>query len=256
MQQCTAYILCTSPRSGSTLLCRMLEATGLCGVPDSHFHAPSVAAWLDDHDMPAEGYVNEDEALKAALRAGKCAGQGATGMFGLRLQRHSARFFLEQLRRLHPLQRSDLARIEAEFGPTRFVYLTRESKLDQAISYIKAQQTGLWHMAPDGREIERLSPPGQPVYDRAAIAAQIVAFEADDRDWTAWFRREEINPLCISYEALARQPSGTLQEVLSYLGVVGESAAQMAPPVARLSDETNRAWAARYRAGTDGGKPQ
>lgn len=28
-----AYVICTAPRSGSTLLCRMLGATGIAGQP-------------------------------------------------------------------------------------------------------------------------------------------------------------------------------------------------------------------------------
>ena len=33
-----AYVICTSPRSGSTLLCKLLVATGVAGLPASHFH--------------------------------------------------------------------------------------------------------------------------------------------------------------------------------------------------------------------------
>lgn len=244
----TAYILCTSPRSGSTLLCRMLEATGRCGVPDSHFHEPSVTAWLADHGLPVDGYASPQDALVAAVRAARAAGTGGSAMFGLRLQRHSFDHLIAQLGVLHPDQPSDLARIEAAFGRTLVVHLSRANKLEQAISFLKARQSGLWHIAPDGREIERLSAPRPLVYDRAAIATQIAEFERYERDWAAWFAREGIAPFRIGYEALAQNPQVELGKVLTRLGLSHDLASEVVTPVARLSDEINQAWAERYRA--------
>lgn len=247
-----AYILCTSPRSGSTLLCRMLAGTGRCGVPGSHFHDPSVAAWLADHGVPsaAAGDPRGLPALRAAVAAARAAGTDEAGMFGLRLQRHSADFFMAQIARLHPGRRGDRARIETAFGPTRFLYLRRASKLEQAISYIKAQQSGLWHRAPDRREIERLSPPARLRYDRGAIASQIAAFETPDRAWAAWFARERIAPLILSYEALAVDAADTVARVLAFLDVAPGAHRAPAVPLARLSDQVNRDWAMRFRAET------
>lgn len=37
-----AYVICTSPRSGSTLLCKLLAATGQAGKPKSYFHKPDL----------------------------------------------------------------------------------------------------------------------------------------------------------------------------------------------------------------------
>lgn len=250
MTRRSAYIICTSPRSGSTLLCHMLAATGICGVPDSHIHAPSVDAWLEDHGLTAEAHDSAQQTLAAALQAAQDAGRGAGDIFGLRLQRHSAPFLLDALRSRHPGLPGDRAVIEAEFGPTRFIYLARASKLDQAISYVKACQSGLWHKAPDGREIERLSPPRAPLYDRKAIAEQIALFDTYEAEWRAWFAREAINPLCLDYDALSRDPAGTLARVLGHLGLPAAVASEIVPPVARLSDDINRAWAARYRAET------
>ncbi|MBT6203829.1 MAG: sulfotransferase, partial [Rhodospirillaceae bacterium] len=43
MARYQSYVICTSPRSGSTLLCSLLAATGLAGNPCSHFHDPSIS---------------------------------------------------------------------------------------------------------------------------------------------------------------------------------------------------------------------
>lgn len=41
-----SYVICTSPRSGSTLLCNMLAATGVAGKPKSYFHQGPITDWL------------------------------------------------------------------------------------------------------------------------------------------------------------------------------------------------------------------
>ena len=108
-----------------------------------------------------------------------------TDLFGLRLQRHSAAFFIEQLRRLHRSAITDRDAITAAFGPTRYVYLTREDKLAQAISLLRAEQSGLWHAQADGRALEQLESTRETGYDYAAIAEQIATFNAYDTEWRA-----------------------------------------------------------------------
>ena len=164
-----SYIICTSPRSGSTMLCEMLRATGVAGRPASLFHTPALAAWLEAYDLRASDYGSVRETLKAVFAAALAEGTGDTETFGLRLQRGSFDFFMEQIHTLHPGQPSDLACIEAAFGPTVFIHLSRGDTLGQAISCLRAEQTGLWHRRADGTELERQDPKRQDGYDRAAI---------------------------------------------------------------------------------------
>ena len=92
-----SYIICTSPRSGSTLLCKLLEATGVAGVPGSHFHDPSISDWLGYYNIKEEKALGERETLEKIFRAAIAYGTGGSGVFGLRLQRHSVAFFMEKL---------------------------------------------------------------------------------------------------------------------------------------------------------------
>ena len=140
--------------------------------------------------------------------------------------------------------------MEAAFGKTLFVYLTRENKLDQAISYVKAKQSGLWHRAPDGTELERLSEPRELAYDAKAIAAQLAASLKMDVEWEEWFRAERIEPMRVTYDELSADPYATLTRILISLGADLKPFAVDALPVAKLADATNREWAARYRSET------
>ena len=100
MARFDSFIICTSPRSGSTLLCRSLAETGLSGAPGSHFHEPSLAAWAAHYEI--EGRATEDETRAAVFAAAMAKGRGGTDVFGLRLQRHSFAYFVEQLGLMYP----------------------------------------------------------------------------------------------------------------------------------------------------------
>jgi len=138
-----SYIICATPRSGSTLLCKLLAATGKAGNPDSYFHRPAIASWLSAYGLSLDDFETEKDALKAIFGAAHEQGSDNTDLFGLRMQRGSFGFFIQQVGILYPEANSDLARIQAAFGNTLFIHLTRPNKLDQAISRVKAIQTGL-----------------------------------------------------------------------------------------------------------------
>ncbi|WP_245453460.1 Stf0 family sulfotransferase [Aquibium carbonis] len=243
-----AYVLCTAPRSGSTLLCKLLAATGIAGRPGSHFHEPSLAEWLEDYDLPDVPGRSERDTVAAVFAAAIDKGRGGTPIFGLRLQRHSFAFFSEKLALLHREPAGDVARMRAAFGRTLFIYLTRADKVDQAVSLVRAEQTGLWHRAADGSELERTAPPREPAYHGEAISAAYERLLGYEREWAAWFDREGLAPLRLTYADLSADPAGTLARVLKALGLPPETADGITPGVAKLADETNRAWVARFRA--------
>lgn len=247
MKQFQSYIICTSPRSGSTLLCRLLREVGDAGFPGSHFHEPSLEKWLGEYGFRKDQFSVPKDALMAVFQAAKEYGKGKSNIFGLRLQRHSFGFFIEQLSVLYPSLPDDKSRINAAFGNTLFIHLTRENKLDQAISYVRAEQSGLWHMAPDGTEIERLSEPKELAYDATAIASQVELSEQMETDWETWFRKEGIRPLRVTYSELSAAPYATLMRVLESLGLGHEQKAEITPPTAKLADAINRQWAERFR---------
>lgn len=248
-----SYVICTSPRSGSTLLCKLLAATGKAGCPESYFHNPSISNWLDNFDLCPQDTHTKHDILGFIFDAARTRGTGNTGIFGMRLQRKSFSFFTEQIQILHTGFSNDAERFQAAFGNTLFIHLTRANKLEQAISFVKATQTGLWHIAPDGTEIERLSEPQEPVYDAKEIAKQIANLTALDTAWQDWFFKEKIKPFRITYDALSANPEAVLAQVLEQLGVDKAAAKGIKPRVAKLADATSRVWAERYLAKNDVG---
>ncbi len=242
-----SYLICATPRTGSTLLCDLLAATGVTGAPDSFFMRDidplRARQWgLPDHRDPLDR-----DSVAAYLAAAIRAGSGRTGVFGLRLMRENLDDLSAMIGMVHPGLPSDKARLRAAFGDILFIHLTRNDKLAQAVSMVMAEQTGLWHLAPDGTELERLAPPQPPQYDYARIAAKRAGLRRDDAAWRDWFRDQGIAPLHVEYRTLAARPAATVARICSALGVAAPATATLRPGVARMPDTLKRDWMRRYR---------
>ncbi|WP_421915916.1 Stf0 family sulfotransferase [Mesorhizobium sp.] len=242
-----AYIICGTPRTGSTLLCKLLASTGAAGDPHSFYRRQDVPEWAEEWNLPARDMMDEIEFNTAYLDAAISAGKGGTGVFGLRLMRENLDELSGILDQIFPGLASDTVRFEKAFGRVLYIHLSRENKLAQAISLIKAQQTGLWHIAPDGTEIERVGPPNESRYDFQRIKREVAQLEAYDLAWNRWFSEQGITPLRIGYERLSANPAAALVSICEALGIRSPNAEDVRPGVAKLADDTSLDWMRRYR---------
>jgi LPS sulfotransferase NodH len=124
----------------------------------------------------------------------------------------------------------------------------RADKVAQAVSLVKAEQSGLWHRNADGSDYERLGPPREPAYDFDAIHREVAELERADRAWVAWFDRHRISPVSLSYEALAENPAETLTQICRALGTEPPQPGSIKPQLAKLSDAVSLEWMRRYKA--------
>jgi trehalose 2-sulfotransferase len=249
------YVICATPRSGSTLLCRLLAATGRTGKPNSYYHrAATMREWATEWGLSSDETMPRVDVDRAYLSSVLRIGTAGTGIFGLRLHREYADLLSETLGRLFPGHASDARRFEAAFGNLLYIHLSRRDKVAQAVSLVKAEQSGLWHIAPDGTELERLSAPQPLHYDFERIHREVCTLEAWDREWLAWFAAQRIEPMRIAYDTLSDDPGGTLTSICIALGVAAmsnlslPSLSSLSPGVARLSDGQSREWIERYHA--------
>jgi LPS sulfotransferase NodH len=133
--------------------------------------------------------------------------------------------------------------------------LSRRDHVAQAVSRLKAEQSGLWHRNGDGSERERVAPHKEPAYDRAALARYVEESIDDNRGWEDWFAQNGIAPFRLAYEDLAANPEAMLRELLAATGREPSRAAGVAPATAILADEESQAWVARFRAEQTGQIP-
>ena len=239
------YVLCTTPRSGSTLLCDLLRQTGVAGWPESFFRQLSVPFFARDFGLPPqdgekydESYITE--ALKVARNGGSLA--------GIRLMWNGIDTLERIVRQYHPDNGPGAETIAAAFGETRYIYLERGDRLAQAISRARAEQSGLWHRNADGSVREQTGPARQAGYDRDMIQHYLDEQASDIAAWNAWFQAFGISPHRLTYEALTSDPSATVAGILTFLGLDPNAATALAPATAKLADETSERWANRFRA--------
>ena len=240
------YIICGTPRTGSTLLCKLLASTKTAGNPHSFYRRQDLSEWAEEWGLPGRDTMSELDFNAAYLKAAIANGRGGTGIFGLRLMRENLDELSAILDQVFPRLPSDRARFEKAFGRVLYMHLSRENKLAQAVSLVKAEQTGLWHIAPDGTEIERVAPAKEPQYDFERLKREVTELEAYDAAWNIWFVEQGIIPLRLGYERLAADPAATLLDICGALGVQAPIADDIKPGVAKLADETSLDWMRRY----------
>ncbi|MGX7875361.1 Stf0 family sulfotransferase [Mesorhizobium sp. ORM6] len=69
-----AYITCGTPRTGSTLLCKLLASTRTAGDPHSFYRRQDISEWAEDWKLPGRDTMGELEFNVAYLNAAIAAG--------------------------------------------------------------------------------------------------------------------------------------------------------------------------------------
>lgn len=121
----------------------------------------------------------------------------------------------------------------------RIVVLNRRDKLAQAISAVRAEQTGQWtsHLAGAGRE---------PAFDTRTISERIHRFLLQDRALAAMTLESDRPVLALAYEELRDAPEENWARVQTFLGVDPVPAAEARPQTQRQRDALSVAWERLY----------
>lgn len=252
----TSYLVCATPRSGSTLLCETLRATGVAGRPAEHFEVlrhsglprqpreyladvadEAVLELLPPVRRPAPAPERPADWV-ARIRRDGCS---PNGVWGGKLMWGHVADLLARGRRLDGLAAADLAGVlGAVLGDVRFVFVTRADKVAQAVSLWRAIQTQRWRAEGPGPAARE-----QATYSFAAIDHLVAQLDHEEQQWRRWFRAARVRPLHVPYEALAADPRGTVADVLRFLDLSADEVP--APALRHQSDARSRAWARRYR---------
>jgi LPS sulfotransferase NodH len=260
-----SYLVCATPRSGSTLLCKALEATGRAGHPEEFFEAKretgspargSDYLWDapgvdlqellgDDPEPPAPDYsslAGVDD-YRDHLRRVLEWGTSDNGVFGAKIMWGHRADFLPLARSvpdLHDLSEREL--LAALFPGLTYVWVRRGDTVRQAVSLWKAIQTQSW------RADQAAGRSREPVYHFEALHHLRRMLERNDTAWGRWFEERGLYPLELSYERIASDPGTAVTTVLRHLGVEYEVPAgeRDEAPMRRQSDALSDDWVARY----------
>jgi LPS sulfotransferase NodH len=231
------YLICGTPRTGSTLLCGLLQSTGVAGRPESYFRQPNEEDWADRWQLPrrADGSFSYLEFVRAAIAAGSTT----NGVFAARVMWGTLDEMLAKLRAASGRPGSDLDLLTWAFGPLRFLHLRRDDTLAQAVSWARAEQTQFWQHGD--------SASGEPSFDFEQIDELVRTIDDHNRSWRDWFRSAGVQPYEIRYEDLTADPVATTRDVLGYLGLQPPADVVITSAHRRQADAVNADWIARYR---------
>jgi trehalose 2-sulfotransferase len=213
------YVICGYARSGSTLLRGALLATGKLGDPQEYFNPRAIAV--------GNGEIYPKDACSQITEIAK-RGSTGNGVYGLKV-------FCDQFDALHGY---DWA---GQLPNLHFVHLERRDTLGQAISWVRAIQSGQWDSDQPFR--------GQLKYDEHAIAAALNKFSYDRARWASFFARNGIRPLNLVYEEMIDAIPRTVQAIGELVGVADLPVELLqAKKLEVLRDSLSDEWRSRFVA--------
>lgn len=240
------YVVASTPRSGSTLLCRMLWNTGLVGAPKEYLNPMQLRDWeLRRRTHPLRRWpVTLIRGPLTPLLSGRIGWGSArvqAHLMHVRQHRSSGGWFGLKLHHHHRVRWFPEGTLPSALGPIRWIRITRQDTVRQAISWGRAQQTGQWA----SWQSTRL----KPRYSARLIAARHRDILSAQKSWDELLDDEQV--LQLTYESMIDNPTDTLRSVLRFLDVPGATNVTATDTgLSRQADATTEQWLARYQQKT------
>jgi LPS sulfotransferase NodH len=239
-------LLCSHPRSGSTLLGEALFFAGGQGCPLEYFHGgfrPGLAEQWGTHTLAEHaGEVHRRRTDPSGTLGVKLFWRDIAHMaMELESARFGSDFDKVMPEDLTPEDYRYIAGLLDPFFPhASYIHLWRRDRVRLAVSSITAAQTGLWREIPD---MGQQPASGVAEYDFRRIDALVAMADGCHAHWRNYFAAIGAAPYELTYEQLSGDYSGSVRALLDHLG----SAAEV-PPIRmrRQSDSGNEAFVLRY----------
>lgn len=279
-----SYLVCATPRSGSTLVCQTLIRTGVAGRPEEYFEALRSSGLprrpeeyfhgVGDRtifDHLAERSQGFDPVPRSPLWSRtaydryldwvKEVGTTDNGVFGAKLMWGYVEDFVSLLRNIPEYREVPMADILSEVFPNlTFVRVVRANKIRQAVSLWKAIQTASWRdegsTGSVGENPENTDTPSyqgfanehRPAlrFHYGAIKHLLDQLLQQEAGWDAFFEHARIKPVFILYENFASDIETSTRNVLESLGIDQPDDLHLEPRMKKQSDGVNDDWARRY----------
>jgi LPS sulfotransferase NodH len=291
MQPNRSYLVCATPRSGSTLVCHALAETGVAGRPEEYFEAlrhsgrprrpEEYFLGVEDQsirDHLGERAVGSEPAPRSPLWSRAAydrylewafeTGTSANGVFGAKLMWNYFGDFVSLLRNVPAYRDLSLAELlPAVFPEVTFVRVVRANKLRQAVSLWKAVQTATWREDQASAKATSIEDDGSPPYKSfieehrpqlrfhyRAIAHLLDQLLKEEAMWDAFFEHCGIKPVLVLYENFAADYETSTLNLLDRLDLSPPEGFEFEPRMKRQSDDVNDDWVKRFselRLGTE-----
>jgi len=280
-----SFLVCATPRSGSTLVCKALGRTRVAGRPEEYFEAllhsgrprrpEEYFQGIDDQsivDQLGERGVGEEMQARSPLWSRTAydryfewaieTGTTPNGVFSAKLMWGYFGDFVSLLRNVPRYRDLPLAELlPAAFGDLTYVRVVRANKIRQAVSLWKAVQSATWREvgrqegtvddldegadAPPYRSFLQEHRP-QLRFHYRAISHLLNQILFEEASWDAFFEHCGVRPILVLYENFAADPHTATLSILDRLGVECPADVRIEPRMRRQSDGINDDWVRRF----------
>ena len=183
------YVICTTPRTRSTVLCDLLVSSNVAGYPREYHEEHESLKGLDITDRKTyQKYVSVSTSPN-----------GVCGIQVMYKQKHIVEKFID-------------------FKKVKCIWLRRENKIKQAISLLKAAKRNCFHETNETRKNDDLS---QIKITNDEIIYSMFELTVQDMSWGHYFQENQMSPLTIWYRELETetQQKNILKKVLDFLRI-------------------------------------
>ena len=208
MHPSRCYLICTTPRSGSSLLCDILRGTQLAGQPNEYFYDGAYPFFFEQFKVST--FSNYFPKILAATTT-------QNGVFGAKFMTYYFFDFVDRVRQLPAYQNRTLTTAELLgdlFPNLKYLWLTRRNKVRQAVSYARASQSNVWH-----HYDEQPAEVANVKLTRKHINDTMQAITLQEAIWQEYFSEAGIVPLTLVYEDFCEFPEKTMKRIFDFLGI-------------------------------------
>ena len=236
-----SYVIWFSQRTGSTLLCRALQSTGVAGNPSEWLNYSNSSNLLDKYQVATHAKLQQHLWQ---------LGTTHNGIFGVKTGACEPYFsnIIDTFKQFPSCNSQSNNRVEIwhnAFPNCKHIYMTRRNKVRLAVSWWKAIQSAEWHRKkgkkPRIKDIRNK-------YNYEAISHLFAECNMREAAIQEFFDEGSIVPLTIVYEDFILSYEETIRKILRYLELDDSGNILIQPPLLeRLADNISEEWVQRFR---------
>ena len=231
------YIIASTMRTGSYLLCEGLEATGRAGHPREIFCPERRENYAGQWQLPRD--IGFDDYLRAAFQKGSTE----NGVFGTKIHAHH----VEPLASERQVIGEPWQVLRQLFPAAKYIHLRRRNRRAQAISWYRAEVTNQWWRIPGVEDWDLTG--REPEINAAEIRRREIELGRQQEAWDNFFAAQSVEVLVMDYETLAADYRGEVARALAFIGEDAARAKTLPEPrLVRQSDSLTEEWQRRLDA--------
>ncbi len=224
-----SYAILTTPRSGSTFLCSLLQSTKVAGYPSEYFRQPSLV-------LTQECHFNYVQYLRILMHNRITENR----VFGTKIMARFLRAFEKAEFDFQSFIKSYISKI---------IYLNRLDKVAQAVSVLIAQKTNSWHIRQDKKQEDYqnlLNSIEINDTELLAIDKTVTNLLEANKYFKYLFDKYDINPLKIDYEKFELAPEVYVGKILDFLNISDKNNIEVKSCFKKINSSLSRQIIMRY----------